>query len=538
MNGADPRTDPNSYGPPQQGQVQPSTMPVPNAQPPVKLDIGPKITQALDAATPEELHFARSIAGASKNRSSFDTVMDAAFTGQGPDDLREYAQAEEAANSAMELAKESMKMSQKEFDSLLQSLDSEVGQSPDMPVKGTPNMPSDQLLALAGGLALADPRHGFDILAQPFLYELAQTDQRYAQDQLKFQVYNKRRDEKIGLIQSKLEGAARRQDAAAKEFYRLSEDAAKRGDQRRAKGFEQLHNFAAAKTETELDSAVSVLQSYFPEMAPSPVEIAGARKRIQDELRAEAEKDKLTQDKAKWDTQEKIVDNRRADLLAAFPQGASITKEQSDAFNKETAEIRKQHPEIDAGRWVKAYPRVSNAEQNLDFRGEEFKWRKDRDKAEDTKWETKGRAEGWLTGPIGNPQPVVGFKDKRERGNKIAAIDKEIGKLREEADSLQNAPFLANPDAEKAAEESRDRRNKLYGTVRQEWLRVKAKAEMLGSRAPAFEQYVQARYPQLQSFWDSVGNVIGNVKGRGGTPKGTSVPKSVSSGGFKIEVER
>lgn len=469
----DPRTQAQNYGPANPSPEMPGFAPPPGSY-------GQNMTEtllpALDAMDPEQAHFAQSFASAVNVRTGFDQIMKAAAMGQGPDDLRQEVEAQQMTQQAMQMAQETMKLSEQQFAELMAQLEGTVEDPMELPELEQPQAPSDRALAISGALALAMPRHGGRFLAQPYQYEIGEASKRDQRNMQKFQMEQMRRKERIGLIEFKLEQAAKARDASARAYYDLADQAQKKGDALSAKGLEWRGKFNSAKNESELDGALSILETHFPEFKPSVTEVNAARKRIQDEAKAEEAKTKLINDTAKATAQNTVLDNRRADFLARFPQGTPVTQAQVEAFNKETSEIAGHYPDIPKGLWFKAVPRDLTPAQDLAIK--KFEFDKDESKRHQENFEAKGIADGTLVGPIGNTRPNPNYKAQKGAKSNFGKLNTEADKARKDTDAW----FLANRPSNKSMlpSEFKEWFQKLKDIFAKEYVAVMAKRAAAG----------------------------------------------------------
>lgn len=235
----DPRELPVSYGPPQL--------------------FGSRIKETIDSLDPEMAHFANSVGAAMKKRGNVDFVMKGAFMGQTPAELAEFADAENAQQEALQMAKESMKMSGQKFEELYGQLDGEVQNRTALPEpeKAQGVSPWQAAFTLLG--ISAAPQNAFEIGAQPFLANDRLAKEQDQRNLIQYEQDERARKERIGLIETRMgvEESRRREaasdvDRISAELRRLSEVRYREGKQAEGKMLELRAQAYSAKDLGEL----------------------------------------------------------------------------------------------------------------------------------------------------------------------------------------------------------------------------------------------------------------------------------------------
>lgn len=161
-------------------------------------------------------------------------------------------------------------------------------------------------------------------------------------------------------------------------------------------------------------------------------------------------------------------------------------------------------------------------DEDQKYRQDEAQYRRDRDKKEDERTFAKAKAEGWVTGTNwddfeANPD----YKAKDQRGKRIAELTKKIEEVQGKTQTLLTPVAVTSPDKATALEESRDRENKLWDSLREEWRLINLKRSIAPDGKPiAFADYLRENYPayaeglgrKVDPKFQLRGPIGGNVK--------------------------
>lgn len=465
-------------------------------------------------------------------------------------DRPQVVQEENAANEAMNLAQQTAELDEDQFQGVLGQLQQEMGSRPAPPSRPTVGPIGGQQALLAGIGALMFPQHAFKIGATPFQHAQRESELDYAEDLQQFDSDMAARKERIAFLGSRLEMLDKARRDSSERLAKLAEEARKRGDARRAQALEILKQLNSADDEFEIRHWSGILQSQykdFPELVPNETQVQGQIDLILSKRQAEKEKTEGAKAAEAFDQETSLASGFLRILEGRYPQGHPID---ADALKKIEAE---------ANAYAENFPNFPNLKNRImatarlgerpvspaqDLARDRFAYGKGRDAEEDRKWEIKGRAEGWLEGPIGNPRPVVGYKDKGVRAKAQAAVDQQIVKAREATAKAMYHIAVPSPDEEKAAEESRDRTNKIWAALTFEWQKVMEKRAKFGGKRQPLSEYIQERYPEFakellggaSSVQPSSLTNVGTKAHKGSPPAQRGGYRQATVGGEKVYV--
>lgn len=493
----DPRELPVSYGPPQL--------------------FGSRIKETIDSLDPEMAHFANSVGAAMKKRGNVDFVMKGAFMGQTPAELAEFADAENAQQEALQMAKESMKMSGQKFEELYGQLDGEVQNRTALPEpeKAQGVSPWQAAYTLLG--ISAAPQNAFEIGAQPFLANDRLAKEQDQRNLIQYEQDERARKERIGLIETRMgvEESRRREaasdvDRISAELRRLSEVRYREGKQAEGKMLELRAQAYSAKDLGELRGIADFMDGLIrqnPNLAHHALrsdELLGLRGEIEKkaQLEIDAEKDKGTG---------QVVDDFRAWVSSNFPQNSRIGPKELAKINAERdriASVTGVHPS--------RFPQYTERESLQDDR---FEYQRERDKIADDKWRATMAAEGKITlGPDGSYTPNLNYKDKNEKGKAFDSAQKKVDTAKQNV-----AKLLAIPGKKIGDPKHLDA---VLDAVTDEWMAVRTK-RMLSTgvdELTSVEDYMAQAYPDLHEQIAlmeqgmKVASEYGNFFGGGTTP--------------------
>lgn len=509
----DPRELPVSYGPPQL--------------------FGSRIKETIDSLDPEMAHFANSVGAAMKKRGNVDFVMKGAFMGQTPAELAEFADAENAQQEALQMAKESMKMSGQKFEELYGQLDGEVQNRTALPEpeKAQGVSPWQAAFTLLG--ISAAPQNAFEIGAQPFLANDRLAKEQDQRNLIQYEQDERARKERIGLIETRMgvEESRRREaasdvDRISAELRRLSEVRYREGKQAEGKMLELRAKAYSAKDLGELRGIADFMDGLIrqnPNLAHHALrsdELLGLRGEIEKKAQSEsaAEKDKGAG---------QVVDDFRAWVSSNFPQGSSIGPNELAAINAERDRMAKA-----TGVHPSRFPQYTQRESLQEDR---FDLEKNRFAQSTNQFEATALAEGKILGknPDGSYIPNPDYKkNQSDAGKAFASAQKKVDEAKR---------------ASKIASSGRDL-DAAFNAVKKEWEAVMDKRLLAGGKLEDFEEYFMQTYPNLYEYVaaaDAVvrgaqsmgfgGNAVPKLKGPiGGSRSQPSNPKKKTGGGQAV----
>ena len=316
----DPKTQAQNYGP----------QPVPPQPNPVRNPLTDQvagIADALDRIDPEEAYLIDSIGQNVSKRASSDSLADLAYQGMDIAQMRSTVAAAKAAEDAMRFAEQSMNLSDQEFEMAMGELEQEMGGGGQVPGQSDLEMPSHLEMGASAVMSVLDPTNAYAYGAAPFNVSEQRRQEKDQRRMLQFQVDEKRRGERINLLEKKLELADRRRQIASKTYQDLIQQAQERGDKQTASALVWVKEFAESKSESSMDDAVDVLKRQFPKWAPDGVAIARKRKEFRDIKKIEEDAAKEKADQAKSVNDDKIVQDTMAPINARLqPGGMGISE--------------------------------------------------------------------------------------------------------------------------------------------------------------------------------------------------------------------
>lgn len=379
--------------------------PLPVNYGPVTPRLGEGIRDVLKSLDPEMAHLANSVGTSMKRRTNLDTVMKGAFMGQTPQEMAEYADAEEASREALRMAQESLSLSDREFDSAITHLKQEVQGGPTLPVRQEPQNVSPWQAALTLLGISAAPHAAFEVGAAPFLANQQTADRQYEDSLRQYQVDTRQHESAIDVARLEANLAQDRRQEALTEVRRLAQDMreAALAKQKEGKGVEAaLFNLRsdayAADDIYKLAGAARGIEDIiarYPEYARYALrsdELMGLRENLEHEAKGRADAIASKEQAAHL---ERLADNFRANAAARFQnRGGGLTKEAYAEIKADFDSLVAQGVDPSSIRipsfeeWTSATPAQSNSDRQFNLSGQIFERQQ--------RWHEEAKAEAAL----------------------------------------------------------------------------------------------------------------------------------------------
>jgi hypothetical protein len=528
-----PRIDPQQYGP-QQGMDTPVDGGPSYVRSPLT-DAVAEMRDALSSVDPEMAYLVDAVAANTKKRSGADLLLDEAFKGNDLSVLRGNVEAADASEEAYQMALETMKLSDKDFERLMGELEGAMA-LPELPEMGQPQQPGQLEQGLAALLSIGTPEHAFEIGSVPYQNEMRKVEQQYLLDQQRYGQKMAQREAKIRMTELRLSQADKRREEARQRIYQLQEAAIKKGDQKEAAGWKLRAEIYSAKSVEEIDDRVQAMREQgLSQYLPGQGVLDGLKATIKAQVQAEKDKLEHGKQKEEADRVSAVADDFARWVDDFRPSDRAITEEDVKTIR---AEAKKWAEDNKVPLHRLAIPGVRGESPAFQFRqNTEFPYRQEQDRQAQTNFESRGLAEGWLTGDIGNTRPNVGFKDKKAKQAAVTKLDSQIQELRDKTQRAMFAVSLPFEDPDKEPQERTKRSNQVEEALHAEYTKVMEKRVKVGGKRISFSEYVKQQYPEYAKgfFQKAFREVSKGLSVPGVDPKN---PPSVKSGGYKIEVER